>query len=57
VSARYRGRVRGPDAGRVLLAVALIVLTTLIAMVGAAPDAGAGHVAARSTAGAGTASH
>jgi hypothetical protein len=57
VSARYRGRVRGRDAGRVLLAVVLIVLTTLIAMLGTVPDAGAGNVAAAHSVGASTVSH
>jgi hypothetical protein len=41
VSARYRGRVRGPDAARLLLAIILIVLTALVAMAGSVPEVGA----------------
>ena len=41
MSVRYRGRLRRPDAGRLLLAIILIVLTTLIAMRGGTAPAGA----------------
>jgi hypothetical protein len=45
VSARYRGRLRGPDAGRLMLAIILVVLTTLVAMRGSISDRGATYAA------------
>ena len=41
-----RMRARGPDAARVMLAILLIVLTTLVAMLGTASEAGAQEVSA-----------
>jgi pilus assembly protein CpaC len=48
VSSRYsvRLRLRGPDVARALLAIVLIALTTLVAILGAAPEAGAQEVSA-----------